>query len=118
MTTIYDSHFHISGQPVIDLQNDINSYYGYHKVDVDGFCGPLTLEACPEIHKGNVYKIVGEAQKRLQAKGFYLGASGTIDNSFGPYMDSEVKRYQVYWSMAPNGVIDKIFWHKIYEILS
>lgn len=112
--TIYDYSLHISGEEVVNLQLDINSYYGYQKLVVDGSFGDLTAAACPTMKRGDVYKIVGEIQSRLRKKGYYPEA---IDNSFGPATERAVKAYQAYWDGVQTGVVDKWWWHKLYEIL-
>ena len=105
---------HLTGQPVIDLQKAINSYYGYNKVVVDGYFGMKTQEACPTIKRGDTYKIVGEVQKRLKAKGWYFGE---IDCIFGARTQQAMIEYQWYWDDPGSGVCTSIWYHKLYEKL-
>lgn len=84
---------HIFGDEVEALQTSVNRYFGYKKLDVDGYYGDDTKNGVPNNIKHGIegHSIVGEIQKRLIKLGFY---KGKVDNSFGDMTRKAVMAFQ------------------------
>lgn len=89
---------------VKELQRVLNEQYNCG-LAVDGSFGPLTTQACLDHYLYYLKKApihVSWMQRRLNAKGYSVGASG-IDGSFGPDTLRALKEFQKDYGLAVDG---------------
>ena len=88
---------------IAQLQSELNRQGA--RLIVDGFYGPLTLDACPTVRVGATGEITRWLQKRLTIK--------LQDGIFGTGTLESVKNYQRAVRLSPDGIVGNNTWEAL-----
>ncbi|WP_024615091.1 N-acetylmuramoyl-L-alanine amidase [Clostridium sp. Ade.TY] len=103
----------ISGQEVKNLQLELNNQFN-RNLNVDGYFGEETLDACVTLRKGSSGNITKLVQKRLLYNKYSLGPYGA-DGTFGEVTEKVIRKFQKDNGLLVDGIVGKNTWKKLYE---
>ncbi len=119
-------NYSVNGEPDATLYNALVSYQSDHGLSADGMFGPQTKASLglsssgsantgtgtvsSVLVQGSNGSLVRYLQKILNLEGYSL----TVDGSFGPAMDSAVRRFQTNNGLAADGSVGPATWAKVF----
>lgn len=103
----------ISGKEVKELQLELNKQFN-KGLDIDGYFGEKTLDACIILRKGGRGNITKLIQKRLLANKYSLSPYGA-DGYFGDVTERAIRLFQENNGLLVNGIIGKNTWKALYK---
>ena len=121
----YDIGGSADGVATPDTYNAVLAFQEDNGLEVDGLVGTSTKAALGISSDGTVSNITSAALRRgskgqlvryLQKVFNYLGYSPSIDGSYGPGMEEEVKQFQTDHSLEVDGKFGPASWSKLFEV--
>ena len=104
----------INGEEVKKLQRELNKQ-GFGKLDVDGYFGYSTLNACPILREGARGNITKLMQQRLLNRGYTsLESHGGADGCFGAGTTIAVKNLQKNKGLSVDGIVGRNTWKALF----
>lgn len=103
----------ISGEEVKNLQRELNNQFNAN-LNIDGYFGEKTLEACVTVKKGATGNLTKLIQKRLIAKKYSLNPYGA-DGAFGYTTEKAIKYLQKDNKILVDGIVGKSTWKALYK---
>ena len=103
----------ISGEEVKKLQLELNKQFN-KGLNIDGYFGEKTLDACIILRKyssGNITKLI---QKRLLANKYSLSIYG-VYGYFGDVTEREIRLFQKNNGLLVDGIVGKNTWKALYK---
>lgn len=105
----------ISGQEVKNLQSELNRQCGTG-LNVDGYFGESTLDACITVREGAKGNITRLIQQRLLNRGYTsLKEHGGADGCFGGGTTTAIRNLQKNKGIGVDGIVGRNTWKALYS---